>query len=134
MATRPPVRDWTTDWDHLDGRWQEDPYPIWDELRAKCPVAHTDRYLGVYLPTRYEDVKAVAYDTEHFSSRRVIVREERPELSSASPNPPITSDPPDHKPAKQMLLPFFTPDAVRQLEPVTRAVCRELIDRFAGEP
>jgi cytochrome P450 len=134
MATRPPVSDWGTDWDHLDARWQEDPYPIWEELRAKCPVAHTDRYLGVYLPTRYEDVKAVAYDTEHFSSRRVIVRAERPDLSSASPAPPITSDPPDHKPAKQMLLPFFTPDAVRKLEPVTRAVCRELIDRFAGEP
>jgi cytochrome P450 len=134
MATRPPVSDWSTDWDHLDERWQEDPYPIWEALRATCPVAHTDRYLGVYLPTRYEDVKAVAYDTEHFSSRRVIVREERPELSSPSPAPPITSDPPDHKPAKQMLLPFFTPDAVRKLEPVTRAVCRELIDRFAGEP
>jgi len=133
MTIRPPVSDWSTDWDYLDERWQQDPYPIWDELRAKCPVAHTERYLGVYLPTRYEDVKAVAYDTEHFSSRRVIVRAERPELSAPSPAPPITSDPPAHKPAKQMLLPFFTPDAIRKLEPATRATCNELIDRFVGE-
>jgi len=31
----------------------EDPFPIWDELRKKCPIAHTDRFMGVYLPTRY---------------------------------------------------------------------------------
>src|SRR5580693_9348675 len=65
MTTRPPVSDWTTDWDHLDEGWRENPYPLWDELRKTCPVAHTERYQGVYLPTRYEDVKAVAHDTEH---------------------------------------------------------------------
>src|ERR1051326_7178321 len=33
MAPRKPVTDWATDWDHLDPRWREDPFPIWDELR-----------------------------------------------------------------------------------------------------
>ena len=78
MSARPPVKDWATDFDHLDPRWVNDPFPIWDEMREECPIAHTDRFLGVYLPTRYEDVRAVAYDTEHFSSRRVVVREPRP--------------------------------------------------------
>lgn len=130
MTTRPPVTDWTTDWDHLDQRWSENPYPIWDELRKTCPVAHTARFQGAYLPTRYEDVKAIAYDTEHFSSRRVVVREKLPE--TPFPSPPITSDPPYHKPVKQFLLPPFTPDAVKKLEPKTRAVCNELIDGFIG--
>ena len=53
MRPRKPVTDWTTDWDHLDPRWREDPYPIWDELRRSCPIAHTERYQGAYLPTRY---------------------------------------------------------------------------------
>ena len=53
MSERPPVKDWATDFDHLDPRWVNDPYPIWDELRQKCPIAHTDRFKGVYLPTRY---------------------------------------------------------------------------------
>src|SRR5215204_1867371 len=66
MAERPPVTDWATDFDHTDPRWIEDPYPIWDDLRQRCPVAHTERYSGVYLPTRYEDIKAITYDTEHF--------------------------------------------------------------------
>ena len=75
MSQRPPVKDWATDFDHLDPRWIDDPFPIWDELRQKCPIAHTDRFKGVYLPTRYEDMRAIAYDPEHFSSRHVIVRE-----------------------------------------------------------
>src|SRR5262249_38598302 len=41
MGTRPPASDWKTDFDHLDPRWIEDPYPIWDDLRQSCPIAHT---------------------------------------------------------------------------------------------
>jgi cytochrome P450 len=128
--SRPPVKDWTTDWDHLDPHWRNDPYPIWEDLR-KCPIAHTDRFMGAYLPTRYEDVKAIAHDTEHFSSRRIVVRDFRTEQTT--PAPPITSDPPHHKPLKQMLLPPFLPDAVAKLEPRTRAICNELIDGFLAD-
>ncbi len=128
--TRPPVNDWSTDFDHLDPRWVENPYPIWDELREKCPVAHTERFRGVYFPSRYEDVRAVAYDTEHFSSRRIIVRETPP---PRIPAPPITSDPPEHRPAKNLLLPAFTPDAIKQHEPRTREICARLVEGFAGK-
>ena len=58
----PPVADWATDFDHTDPRWVEDPYPIWAELREKCPVAHSDRYGGVWLPTTHEEVAAIAND------------------------------------------------------------------------
>jgi cytochrome P450 len=60
MSTRPPSADWSTDFDHLDPRWAEDPYPIWDELRQKCPIAHTERFQGAYFPSRYEDVRTIA--------------------------------------------------------------------------
>jgi cytochrome P450 len=130
MPTRPPVTDWASDFDHLDPAWVDNPYPIWDELRQKCPIAHTDRFLGVYFLSRYEDVRAVADDTEHFSSRRgVAIRDGRPPVR---PAPPITSDPPAHSAQKKLLLPAFTPDAIRRYEPQTRAICRELIGRIAG--
>ncbi|ETR78018.1 cytochrome P450 [Afipia sp. P52-10] len=131
MSTTAPVTDWLTDFDHTDPQWTENPFPIWDELRGKCPVVHTERFLGVYLPTTYEAVKQIAYDTEHFSSRRVVVRNVRPE--PVTPSPPITSDPPYHKPAKQLLLPPFTPDAMKKLEPRVRAICNELIDGFIND-
>jgi len=130
MSGPGPVRDWATDFDHRDPRWIEDPYPIWDELRRTCPIARTERFSGAYFPSRYADVKAIAYDTEHFSSRRIIVRETRPPLI---PAPPITSDPPAHRPAKQVLLPAFTPEAITRHEPRTRDICRALIARFAGK-
>jgi hypothetical protein len=46
-------------------------------LKQKRPIAHTDRFMGASFPSRYEDVRTIAYDTEHFSSRRIIVREVR---------------------------------------------------------
>jgi cytochrome P450 len=126
MSARPPVKDWATDWDHFNPQWVEDPFPIWDELRARCPVAHSKRYEdGAYFPSRYDDVREIAYDSEHFSSRRVIVREQKIDIV---PNPPITSDPPEHTPARKVLLPAFTPQAVAKLEPRTRSLCRELLD------
>ena len=73
-------------------------------------------------------MKQISYDTESFSSRRVVVRNVRPEITQ--PTPPITTDPPHHKPAKQLLLPPFTPDAMKKLEPRVRAICNELIDEF----
>jgi cytochrome P450 len=130
MAARPPVADWASDFDHLDPQWTENPYPIWDGLRQTCPIAHTDRFMGVYFPTRYEDIRAIAHDTEHFSSRRIIVREGRPPVPAA---PPITSDPPEHRAQKAVLLPAFTPAAIQRHAPAVRAVCRELIDRLGGK-
>jgi cytochrome P450 len=131
MSNHAPVTDWVHDFDHTDPRWTENPFPIWDELRAACPVVHTERFLGCYMPTTYEAVRQVAYDTEHFSSRRIIVRDIRPDAPQSAP--PITSDPPEHKPAKQLLLPPFTPDAMKELEPRVRAICNELIDEFIAE-
>ena len=130
MSARPPVTDWFRDFDHQSPQWIEDPFPIWDEIRRNCPIAHTGRYHGVYLPTRYQDVRDVAYDPARFSSRRVVVREEYP---VSAPSPPITSDPPDHRPARMVLLPAFTPKAIDRLEDRTRALCDELIDAILGK-
>lgn len=134
MGEHPPVTDWATDFDHTDDVWAADPYPIWDELRTSCPIAHSERYGGVWLPTRHEDVAAVAYDTEHFTSRSVIVSKFRPPLEFAPEGiaPPISSDPPFHHEARRLLLPAFSPQAVAKLEASTRAYCWELIDAMRG--
>ncbi|HEY6967474.1 MAG TPA: cytochrome P450 [Burkholderiales bacterium] len=133
MSKHPPVKDWATDFDHRDPRWIEDPFPIWDELRGRCPVARSARFEdGAYFPTRYEDVREIAYDSEHFSSRRVIVRERK--VNPVQPAPPITSDPPEHTPARKLLLPAFAPQAIARLEPRTRALCRELLDAIGDKP
>jgi len=137
MTDHPPVRDFATDFDHTDPQWVADPYPIWDELRRECPVAHTDRYGGAWLPVTHDDVAAVAYDTEHFTSRQVVVSELRPGPDDLPAPigvaPPITSDPPFHAMARRMLLPAFAPKPVAAYEPFTRALCNEMLDATAGK-
>jgi cytochrome P450 len=133
---QPPVNEWATDFDHTDPAWVADPYPIWEELRQGCPVAHTGRYGGVWLPVTHQGVAAVAYDTEHFTSRSVVVSNVKPGPEDLPAPiglaPPITSDPPFHAMARRLLLPAFAPKAIAALEPLTRDLCRELLDAVAG--
>jgi cytochrome P450 len=136
-SRHPPVTDWATDFDHTDPVWVADPYPIWDDLRSRCPVAHSDRYGGTWLPVRHKDIAAVAYDTDNFTSRSVVVSELRPGPDDLPAPiglaPPITSDPPFHAEARRMLLPAFAPKRIAALEPLTRQLCRDLLDGVAGQ-
>jgi cytochrome P450 len=130
-----PVSDWATDFSHLEPEWSADPYPIQDDLRQRCPIAHTGRFGGGWLPTRYEDVAAIAYDTDRFSSRSIIMSNFRPprEEAPVGGSPPISSDPPFHHDARKLLLPAFTKTAIARQEPATRAFCHSLIDTFGAD-
>lgn len=133
MGHHEPVTDWANDFDHTDDVWAADPFPIWDRLRRECPIARSDRYGGVWLPTRHDDVSAIAYDTENFTSRSVVVTEHRPPaLAPQGVAPPISSDPPFHQGARRVLLPAFAPQAIARLEPSTRAYCEELVAALRG--
>ena len=129
-----PVTDWANDFSHFDPEWAADPYPLQDDLRRRCPIARTERFGGGWLPTRYEDVAAIAYDTERFSSRAIVMGNYRPprELAPVGAVPPISSDPPFHQGARRLLLPAFTKAAISRHEQSTRAFCHELIDAFDG--
>jgi cytochrome P450 len=136
-SRHPPVENWATDFDHVDPVWAADPYPIWEDLRQRCPVAHSDRYGGTWLPVTHELVSEVAYDTEHFTSRSIVVSERRPGPDDLPApiglSPPISSDPPYHGLVRRMLLPAFAPKPVAALEPFTRQLCRDLLAETEGK-
>jgi cytochrome P450 len=137
MATVKPAQNWQTDWDHADPAYNQQAHQIWDELRETCPVAHTDRYGGAWLPVRHEDISAIARDTDHFSSEGAVLANKPPreEWISTAPiggAPPITSDPPFHADARRLLLPAFSPQVVAEWEPEIRRLCNELIDNLEG--
>lgn len=130
-SASPSVGDWATDFDHADPAYNRDVHAIWDELREGCPVAHTARYGGTWLPVTHELVHEIAYDTDRFTSRSVVVSNNRPgddELEGIGGAPPITSDPPFHQIARRVLLPPFSPKRIALLEDDIRALCRQRLD------
>jgi cytochrome P450 len=142
MPQTAPVQDWATDFDVLDPRYVSDPFSIWDDLRQRCPIAHTDRRKSSWLPTRYDDVTDIAHDIAHFSSLKVAVipgdEDEDPNANFDGPNleyglPPISADPPLHTWTRRLLLPWFSHQRVGSYVPLTRDLCRGLLDQFVDE-
>ena len=130
-----PVADFATDFDHGDVAYNPNAPEVWKELReGGCPVAHSDRYGGMWVPITHDTVHEVAYDTENFTSRAVVVAVGRPgDLSLPAPiggAPPITSDPPFHAVARRLLLPAFAPKQIEPWEPEVRRLCNDLLDRM----
>jgi cytochrome P450 len=125
-----PVTDWATDFDHADPDYNPSAHEIWNDLRESgCPVASSERYGGMWAPLTHDYVREVAYDTENFTSRGVIVSTGRPIAEApVGPAPPITSDPPFHAIARRLLLPPFAPKQIDPWEPEIRTLCRGLLD------
>lgn len=128
--------DWSTDFDILDPRYVADPSGVWSDLRDRCPIAHTPRRGPTWLPVRYDDIAAIAHDTDRFSSRDISVitpgRDADPTRELMLKAPPITSDPPLHTWARRLMLPAFGPTAVESMSPITRGIANELLDEIAG--
>jgi len=107
----------------------ENPLSIWKELRAECPGS---------TPALSSAVSATTYICGEGNRLRYRAYFPRVPASFRAPTSAPTYgdgttdhiDPPEHKPAKQLLLPPFTPDAMKKLEPRFRAICNELIDRI----
>ena len=133
--------DPTTDYDIFDPEYVRNPFPTIEQIRqSECPVAHTERWGGSWMPTRYADIVAVAQEHDVFTSRQILVTGppdgQEPEGAYAGvAAPPISSDPPEHHWHRRLILPFFAPQAVAKYEQITRDLCNELIDKFvdAGE-
>lgn len=133
--TRKPVESLLTDYDIFEPSFVANPYAGYSEIReSECPIAHTDRYEGSWLPTRYEDVVALAQEYEVFTSRGILVMPPPPGQAEGAYGgvaaPPITSDPPDHHWHRRLILPVFAPQAVAKYEQSTRDLCNALIDEF----
>ena len=141
MTRTAPVSNWATDFDVLDPGYIADPFGVWDDLRSHCPIAHTDRRGSNWLPTRYEDVTAIAHDIEHFSSLKVAVipvGEDEGEDGGGGPQleyglPPISSDPPLHTWTRRLLLPWFSHRRVESYVALTRDLCQNLLRGFVND-
>ncbi|MDE0320883.1 MAG: cytochrome P450 [Acidimicrobiaceae bacterium] len=144
MTDTAPVDDWDTDYDIFDPGYVRDPAPVWDVLRQRCPIAHTERWGGSFLPTRYADVQALAKMVPELSSSDPLVTSPPPEVIEdllADPTfekygtnaAPISEDPPIHGWTRRLLLPHFAPKAVESHRAYTTELANRLISEFIDD-
>lgn len=113
-----------------------DPYAETDALRDRSfPRIHyypwplSGNQHGAWVVTRYEDIRRVYEDNDLFSTEGVAQFQVL--AGETWPSIPLGIDPPDHAKYRRFLNPWFTPVAMRDMEPKIRAVIGEMIDQFA---
>ena len=104
---------------------RRNPFPLYDQLRAACPVL-LEPHSGVWMLFDYESVRRALDDTETFASDTGS--------TGAHPAPAwlVFTDPPRHTKLRTIISKAFTPRMVAGLEPRIRELSRELLDRSIG--
>ncbi|MGH3437541.1 MAG: cytochrome P450 [Sciscionella sp.] len=130
----------TTDAPHsVDGfdlyseEFRDNPHARFEAMRAGgCPVAHTDKWGGSWMVAGYDDIRDLARDTNRFTSRAIEVAGPL-ESAGGLHLPPLTSDAPEHRPNRDVLMPYFMPAKVAEMEPMIRAEARRLVELLAAK-
>ena len=107
----------------------DDPEEFHRDMRAKCPVQHSENYGGFWALTRYEEVEAATRDTARFSSLPTITL---PSVGAPRPFIPMESDPPEHAKYRSLLNVVFSARRIAELEGEVRKHAVQLIEGFAS--
>lgn len=114
-----------TDFDPLAPESFDSPHEDYRRLREQCPVAHSDAWGGFWMLTRHADVASVSSDFRTFvTSRQNVI----PKVAFTGRRPPLHLDPPEHTAYRRVIAPLLSESRVAELEPVIRAVSRELLE------
>jgi cytochrome P450 len=120
----------------------KDPFPAYAELRGEQPVMFDER-TGLYVVSRYEDIKAVFDDWETFSSEnaQAPVRERGAAAKQIMEEGGFTAysglsarRPPEHTRIRAIVQKAFTPRRYKALEPAIRQNVIDLIDAMLAQP
>src|SRR6188768_4262987 len=103
----------TNDWDPTSGEVLREQAAAYDELRRRCPVAHSE-LLGWSI-FRHADITKVLADPETFSN-----------VVSAHRSVPNGLDPPEHAAYRAALEPYFSLDRLQSFEPSCHRLARDL--------
>jgi cytochrome P450 len=107
------------------GALEEDPYPIYEQLRAHEPVSWVGS-VGLWLVTRWDDVQVVDNTPEVFTGET-----EPSTLNRTFGKNMLGSEGPYHERIRSIIEPAFRPGAVRPyIEDIIAPTASELIDRF----
>ena len=115
----------TQDFDPLEPETFDSPYAVYADLRARCPVAHSQAWGGFWALMAYDDVKEAAGDAARFvtSVQNVV-----PKVAFTGRRPPLHLDPPEHTPYRAALNPLFNARRMAAMEAPTRRIVVDLLE------
>ncbi len=129
-----------SDFSLLDPQVQADPWAFYQRLHEERPVYRMPE-TGIYVVSRYEDVRAVLLDTTNYSN--VLLAMEALQGDNGRRYQAILkekgwehvhvlhrTDPPKHSTHRRLVDRVFTPKRVREILPQIEALAHQLIDRF----
>ena len=124
MASSPTVELY---YDPFDYEIDDDPYPVWQRMRAEAPLYFNDKY-NFYALSRYDDVASALPDWQTYRSGRGTTADI---LFSGIEVPPgilLFEDPPLHDLHRRLLSRVFTPRRMLAVEDLVRDFCSRALD------
>lgn len=101
-------------------------------LHAEAPaIFWTPANGGHWMVTRYDAISAVCMDTDHFSNAESQI----PPVANAPKFIPLNYDPPENMPYRKILMPYFSPKAVKAMDEEIAVQAHRIVDavRAKGE-
>src|SRR6516164_11383157 len=113
----------------------QDPHPIWKELRENDPIHWTDdSRKGFWSITRYQDIVAVVSEPTLFSSAHLISLPSSTDMEQVTPSMlgsgemMLMTDPPLHAAMRRAFNRLMLPRAVSRFEAPGLPLVREIIE------
>ena len=135
-----PISKGAAEFDPFENGYQDNPPEYLRWARAQEPVFYSPK-IGYWVVTRYDDIKAVFRDHQTFDASVALERmtpvvpEVEPILETygyAMKRTMVNEVEPAHMARRRALIEPFTPEALKEHEPMVRRVAREYVDRFVN--
>jgi len=116
----------------------KNPYDFYTAMREEAPVYHVPG-TNVYVVSRYEDAVYASQHPEVFSSKRVWMASDDPEVAAIrakgfpDSNSLTATDPPEHTRLRGLSTKVLSPRRFAAMEPGVRALVNNLVDAFIAD-
>ncbi|HJQ45737.1 MAG TPA: cytochrome P450 [Amycolatopsis sp.] len=130
-----PVERLTVRFDHHDPEYTPDLAElVHSRIQERSPVAYSEAYGGMWLVSRYREVKAVLKDHETFSSAEGVFF---PKATGTPKFAPVDYDRPEHTTFRALMTPPLDLEQMRGLSgsiaEITSELIKPLADRGQGD-
>ncbi|OBI41916.1 cytochrome [Mycobacterium kyorinense] len=117
-------------YDPFDFEIDDDPYPVWTQLRDIAPLYHNDKY-GFYALSRHSDVARGLVNWTDYRSGKGTTIDIILNGVDVPPGIILFEDPPIHDLHRRLLSGVFTPRRMAAIEPLAREFCRRALEPIA---